>query len=202
MRCKIDQYCDVMEEVKRRTNVVHGFLNGSCFTMYKATNLECMCLQIRKILELIALGSLVVNKIEYAKQHSDFHKHWNGGEILKKLEAVNPSFYPAPIKEVPSIDGKAINNLVDVEDGYLTKEEFVKVYGRCGKMAHADNPFGKTVDYEFYEKQITEWMGKIRNLLNVHKIKLVDDPNMYLIHMKEDRDDKVHGYTFAPQIDN
>ena len=39
---------------------------------------------------------------------------------------------------------------------------------------------------------------KIMNLLNNHKIRLANDEIMYLIHMKEERDGKVHGYTFVP----
>ncbi len=187
-----------MEEVKKRVAVVKGFLKGGCYTLYMATTLECMCLQIRKILELIVLGSLVVNKTEFAKQHKDFHKHWNGGKILKKLEKINPDFYPKPIKEKSSSDPKIKSDITAVKDGYLTKGEFVAVYGRCGKIAHADNPFGTKTDYDYYEKQISEWLDKIMKLLNNHEIRLVNDKNIYVFHVEEERDDKVHGYTFAP----
>ena len=33
-------------------------------------------------------------------------------------------------------------------------------------------------------------------LLNCHQIRLVDDNRFYLVHMKEERDDHVHMYTF------
>ncbi len=198
MRDKIDHYCDVMEEIKKRVEVVNGFLHGGCYTLYMATTLECICLQIRKILELIALGSLVINKKEFSTQHKNFHKHWNGGEILKKLEKINPDFYPTPIKEKPSSVPKVKSDLEDIKDGYLTKSEFIEVYGRCGKMAHADNPFGPKTNYDYYEKQISKWLKKIMNLLNNHQIRLANDEIMYLIHMKEERDGKVHGYTFVP----
>ena len=117
-RDKIDHYCDVMEEIKKRVAVVNGFLRGGCYTLYMATTLECMCLQVRKILELIALGSLVVNKNEFSTQHKNFHELWNGGEILKKIEKINPYFYPKPIKENPSSNPKVKSVLEDVKDGY------------------------------------------------------------------------------------
>lgn len=155
-----------------------------------------MYFQLRKIIELIALASLVANEKEYSRQFKDFHKHWNARDILKKLEKINPNFYPEPIKEIPVPDSKT--EWVAIQDGYLTKEDFIRVYAQCSKIVHADNPFGTKTDYDYYEKQITIWLGKIVNLLNCHLLHLVNDPNVYLIHMKEQRDDKVHAYTFAP----
>jgi hypothetical protein len=73
----INLYCDVMQEIKRRTHVVWSFLKGQSTTSFKATTIESSCLQVRKILELIALGSIVANKKEYAKQNDKFEKHWN-----------------------------------------------------------------------------------------------------------------------------
>lgn len=194
---KISHYCDVMEEIKKRMAVIKGFLKGGCYTLYMPTTLECICLQLRKTLELIALGSLVLNKREYKKHHNDFRKHWNGGEILKKLEKINPDFYPKPIKEVPSSTPNIKSDLIDIKDGFLTKKEFLEAYGRCGKIAHADNPFGSKTNYDFYEKQILDWHNKIMKLMDTHTIRLANDKYIYLIHMQEN-DGKVHGYTFAP----
>jgi len=194
----INLYCDVMEEIKRRTAVVWSFLNGKSSTIYKATTIESACLQVRKILELIALASLVANKTEFAAQNEKFAKVWNARLILNDLERLNPDFYPKPFREVRSAEVGVINDLQDITDGFLTKEEFLKVYEKCGGMMHSDNPYGGKTDCGYYDKSIPKWMEKIRVLLNSHTIRLLNDENMYVIHMKEDRDDKVHGYTFAP----
>ena len=61
---------------------------------------------------------------------------------------------------------------------------------------HAANPFGKAIDYDGLMAEMPAWRTKIINLLNCHKIKLVNDENMYLVHMQEARDNKVHVYTF------
>lgn len=194
----INLYCDVMEEIKRRTAVVWSFLNGKSSTRYKCTTIESTCLQVRKVLELIALASLVANKTEFAAQNEKFTKVWNARLILNDLEKLNPYFYPKPIRELPRAKPEVTSDLQDITDGFLTKDEFLNVYEKCGKMMHADNPYGGKTDYLYYDKSIPKWIDEIKVLLSVHTIRLINDENIYLIHMKENRDDNVHGYTFKP----
>jgi hypothetical protein len=61
----IDKYCKCMEELKLRIEAVNSILEKRTTTICQATNIEFMCLQIRSILELIALGSLAVEEDEY-----------------------------------------------------------------------------------------------------------------------------------------
>ena len=89
-------YCNCMEEIKRRTSAVSAVLQGPYTTLYRITNLEFLCLQVRKILELIALASMAAYKDEYARQHEKFAKEWRAKRILKELEILNPGFYPVP----------------------------------------------------------------------------------------------------------
>ena len=194
----ITLYCDLMEEIKRRISVIQSFSSGKSVTPYKAITIETMCLQVRKVLELIALGSLVANKKEFSKFYDEFGKIWNAKFILRDIEKVNPSFYPRPVIEKNSEDPAVKNHLDDLKSGYLTKKRFVKVYEKCGAILHADNPFGSKIDYSYYEKNIPIWVSEIMALLNNHYIKLIKSENMYLVHMKEERDNKVHTYTFAP----
>ena len=163
----IVMYCNVMEEIKRRTSVIDFFITGSGHALFEPTTLESMALQIRKILELIAMATLVANKNEYKKVYSNFAKAWNAEYLLK-------------------------------DNDYLTKKEFTKVYKKCGAIMHASNPLGRKIGYEYYKNSIPDWRQKIINLLNNHQIRLIGHEGFYLIHMKEDRDDKVHFYEFKP----
>ena len=88
------QYADCMEEIKKRTTVVNGFLIREYHAKYVQTTAESICLQIRKILELIALGSLVANRPEYQKYRKNFRRDWNAKRILETLERANPNLYP------------------------------------------------------------------------------------------------------------
>jgi hypothetical protein len=190
------KYCDLMEEIKRRTVVITAL--GRTAVMYKATTIESVYLQFRKILELIALGSLVANKGEFSKVYNDFAKYWNARHLLRDLERLNPNFYPRPIVELPSKRPRAKMDLQDKKDGFLTKDEFLKLYQKCGAIMHAGNPYGSQVDYGYYERNIQVWLDKIIGLLNSHTIRLIKDPNLYVVHMNEDRDDRVHHYVFEP----
>lgn len=194
----IVMYCNVMEEIKQRTSVIDFFLVGKGHALYEPTTLESIGLQIRKILELIAMASLVANKKEYEKVYSNFASAWNAEYLLKDLERVNADFYPKPVVEKPSDNPEVKNHLEDRSNDYLTKKEFIKVYKKCGAIMHASNPMGRKIGYEYYKKSFPEWRQKIINLLNNHQIRLLGHRGFYLIHIKENRDDKVHFYEFTP----
>ena len=193
----LEKYCALMEELKRRMKVVEHFLAAPESALYEATAIESASLQVRKILELIALGSLVANHEAYSKAYTDIENHWDARKILDFLGKINPDFYPRPIVET-LLEGPIVADWNDVPDGFLTKKDFVKVYRKCGSIAHADNPFGSQIDYTYYRTQIPKWLGQIVTLLNSHTIRLVGNPNLYLIHMQESRDGEARGYVFAP----
>lgn len=82
----IVKYCNLMEEVKRRMNVINAFGSGASHALYKATTVESVYLQLRKILELIAFGSLVANKQLFSQVYADFSKLWNAKKLLADIE--------------------------------------------------------------------------------------------------------------------
>lgn len=180
-----------MELIKKRIEVVLFFESRQGSSLYTISTIESVYLQFRKILELIAMASLIANKEVYAREHANFDSHWNARRMFASLERLNPDFYPHPIVESGS-------GILDKKDGFLTKADFITLYGACGEIMHTNNPYGGQTNYDAYLAQIPKWRALIMGLLNNHKIHLLNDSNMYVIHMKEDRDDKVHGYTFAP----
>ena len=190
------RYCALMDEVKKRTIAITNMLRGLTMTSYKATNIEFMCLQIRKMLELISMGSLVLNKDEFEAIGQKYVQYWNARLILQDIERLNPDFYPIPIREVPSTKLGVRNELKEKTTGFLTREDFVKVYEKCGKMMHANNPFGSQADLDYYTAKIPEWEDLIIGLLNCHIIHLKGVEGFYIIHMQEDGRDDVRGYFF------
>ncbi len=193
---EIDLYVKLMEEIKFRSEAVHEIIIKTKTTSYPATNVEFCCLQIRKILELIALANLVANKHHFEEQKAKFEKFWRAKKILEDIEKLNPDFYPKPINEVEDPNPKIKKRLEDLKDGFLTRDEFVEVYDKCSGVIHATNPYSSELNFAEYEKDIPNWLSKTRRLLNSHVIRLVNSDNLYLIHMVE-KDGKAHGYLFA-----
>ena len=123
----LSRYCELMAEVKGRTEAITHMLRGLTTTSYKATNIEFMCLQIRKMLELISMGSLVLNKDEFEAIVQKYAQYWNAMLILQDIERLNPDFYPVPIQDMPSSRPGVASDLLKKTSGYLTREDFVKV---------------------------------------------------------------------------
>jgi hypothetical protein len=186
-----------MEEIKLRTRVLDAFIHGAATAVYRATNIESTYLQFRKIIELIAFGSLVANKEAIAKVYQEFSRLWNARRLLRDLEKVNPGFYPQPIVERYD-EQRGMNALEPKKEGFLTRDDLIQLYEKCGGILHATNPYSQPIDYGQYETEASTWRDKIVGLLNCHTIRLLDDPNMYLIHMHEEQDGRVHHYIFAP----
>lgn len=189
------QYASLMKEIKLRVKVIDHFAFGGGHAVFVPTTVECIYLQLRKVLELIAFGSLVANKKLYAEVHDNFARHWNAKLLVKDLRRINPNYYPRAIHEVEPEDPDQGNHFIDRTDS-LTEEEFVELYERCGRMLHADNPFGAKADWEKYRKEIMAWRQKLLNLLNSHTIRLIDDSRFYLVHMEEPGDEEIHWYEF------
>lgn len=192
----IHLYAQQMREIKRRIEVIDFFLLKGGNALYKPTTIESVCLQFRKILELIAFSSLIANKERYAAAYTKFASNWNAELLLKDLRRVNPKFYPIPIDERPSERPGVTSDLIPLVDGFLTEDDFVSVYKQCGGMLHAANPYGSKIGHHFFEKAFPSWRTKIIRLLNSHEVHFVDDTGIWIIHMQEDGDEEVHFYEF------
>lgn len=172
----LQMYVSNMNELKLRVLSIERILNKTNTTSFLATDYEFICLQFRKILELIAFSNLICNKEIYSQSHSNFSKHWRAKDILAKMEVLNSDFYPEPIVD---INAEWIARTSDI----LTKEDFILVYDECSKHIHISNPYGETPDIELLAPKFPLWLVMIINLLNPHLIKLVDGETLYHIAM-------------------
>lgn len=194
----LNKYANCMEEIKKRTEVVHGFLRRELHAKYLQTTVESICLQIREILELIALASLVANKSEYEKQRKNFYQDWNAKRILETLDKANPQFYPSPSEQIISPDTGKVVEVKTITSGYLSRADYEALYDECSDLLHASNPFsGNQQKSQAFLAKTPEWMEKIRVLLNHHQVQLADERVQLWVVMHGKDDGKVHVHEFG-----
>lgn len=197
---EIVKYCNLMEEVKQRVAVIDGL--GLVVAAGDGPAIEQSYLQLRKILEIVAFGSLIYNRNVFAQTYRDFERCWNAKRLLKQLAKVNPGFYPrAVVQDAHGVGGAAPGWKPQTKD-YLTQADFVALYNVAGGILHFPNPYnpkGQT-DFRAAGSSVPLWRGKIVNLLSMHEIRLVNDPKLYTVQMKC-QDGKVHATTWEPVND-
>ena len=206
----IRKYCILLEEIKLRINSVMEIIDER---KNKEQNLnmeemiqfhmktEFICLQIRKILELIIFGTMVANQEVYKKTYSDFKNHWNVRKIMRKIEIINKNYYPIAMSFGDSkLNDDGINythelNVLNTE--FLTKEEFIKLYDKCSEIIHSPNPFQNNHLINF-EKTLEDWMYKIVSLIYIHQIKLVNSKHTWLITLTYSPNGKINVQLLDP----
>lgn len=193
-------YCDLMEEIKRRIDVISGNTVGG-LVVPEIVGVELVYLQFRMICELIALACLTVHGDVPETKAKRLTKAYNADQIIKALENLHPEFYPVPGRQVRDETGKVLE-LTRVDDPYLTKRELQRLYGECGNFLHRGNieqfmkgkGLPKPLDLEAWKKKIT-------NLLNHHQIQLFDPKRQLWVIMQAESDGKVHAFEFY-KVDN
>lgn len=114
-----------------------------------------------------------------------FASHYNAKLILQDLKRINPKFYPTPIlHNLKEVNGKKVHDLKLIENGFLTEEDLLKAYEKCGGMMHAENPYGAKRDSNKIRSEFSTWFEKLKILLNHHLIELVDGETIIIGLMK------------------
>lgn len=182
-------YLRNLQEIKWRTDALDEIYLKKKSTLFFITNVEFCVLQIRKILELIALSALVSDADIYREKLDNIEKMWNARLILRDIKKIHPDFYPQPVR----IDKY---NIINITEGYLTEDLFIKIYEKCGKILHQASPFenAKEVESEYKKvwNDIPKWRGLIIGLLNSHIVKLYNSDLFYFI-MTDKETGRPHG---------
>ncbi len=168
----VEIYLNNMRDVKKRIRYAESQINAFNDT-YDYLLLENAVLHTRKALECISYASIAPNKNAYAKFRfeaktpADFRKDYHGGKILKQLGQINKDFYPLPLVE-PKLIGERQWHFDRLSSGYLTKNQYIKLYDRLGKFLHSDNPWDNDKGYLNLAKDMPENFQKVKSLLQIH----------------------------------
>ncbi|WP_405127935.1 hypothetical protein [Pseudoalteromonas sp. PB2-1] len=139
--------------------------------------IESTTLQIRKILELIAYLSMLVNT---DKLNSKQRSEWHAKEIIENLSEKTTVFYPFPSNVVlpDSSNSQPILFPIGYADA-LSQTEFKELYQFCGKVLHAQHPFKKLSDIKVVFEKNKNSIEKLKRLLASHTIGIKHETSMY-----------------------
>ena len=191
-RLDIDQYCDLMEEVKLRVESIVQLMEMPGIT--NRTRVESVSLQLRMLLELVVFSSLVSNKDVWQRSQKELQSSQNISRKLSELKRLHPDFYPKPVDLAGSIPGE---EPAERTEGVLSQDKLIEIYGRLGGILHAENPLGREIDYRYYMDSVPKWISQLQDLLDCHKVSLYHHAEeFYLVKMAGDVDGEVMCISF------
>lgn len=183
-------YLKNMSLIKLRMRALTDVIRLERTTTYGITNIEFRVLQIRKILELIVLSSLVSDANLYREKMDKVEKMWNARLIIRDIERIHPDFYPHPITIKSHRDEGKPDEFLELSEPYLTKEKLIDIYLLCGKYLHQASPFADeeqvNKSYLKIKDRLAEWRGLIIRLLSTHVIHLYNEDYMWYVVMNEE----------------
>jgi len=172
----LNAYVGLMQEAKDRLLAMDTALGGRTGLPPGAIKEYCF-LQLRMLCELIALGCLTAHgDLATGKLKGDY----KADKIIQGLQRLRPKFYP--IAAIRTERGPKL-----WEDGFLTKDELLKLYWKCGDVLHRGS--FKAHSLKRYSDANTEeiraWKSKIE-ALSCHGIYTVGEKSMMLFYISED----------------
>ena len=187
------QYCDLLEEIKLRNDIVDQCLRAPVLSpqfMY-----ELCFLQFRMITETIALGCLVLHGDVPGARDKSIRKAYSAEEIVKRLAQLHPDFYPKPVVTLESATGE--KDWHPIAEPFLTQDELGRLWASCGDVLHRGTFMTAFERAPRSSDAVVEWRDKIVRLLNSHLIQLIDDNSIQYVHMRDEKDGRVWIYPFT-----
>ena len=182
-------YCNCMERVKHHVRIIESALSGAVVVSnHRDCSMllaELIFLHFRKALEEIAFASLSANREKYAAARAGFATEWNARRMLGFIEKVNPSFYPLPLQE-PKETAPGIKHFERMNEPFLTRDDFEKLYDSAGEVLHSPNPFSPKKDAINVHYTADEWITRVGRLLSWHVMQIPDLQGLWLVCVPSD----------------
>lgn len=194
-------YCSSLNRVRARLDLVSSIWERQkSLGLEPGLDYEVIAVNLRKVLEHIAFGSLTANRAAYEAAHKDLQKVWSAKRLLERLESLHPQFYPQAL-EPPIITGEGTTarrmHFEFRSTESLTRSDFVALYDKCSEVIHVENPFSGKTAIDFGRSPL-EWVTLIRNLLTFHFFRLHGTADVWIGELKGPNGD-AHVYLASPQ---
>jgi hypothetical protein len=154
-----------MVEIRQRLGIARATVTRIRETQNQdLVSTETIFLQMRKVCELIAFGSLIANRDLYAQHHAEFAKDWRLKRMVERLKKINPAFFPvptaAPVQTAPGHFHLGASVALSV-----TEDELVTLYDTCGRILHTRNPFSTDPVTHNIGYSVDEWLARLEGLM-------------------------------------
>lgn len=196
-------YWPVVREMKDRIDAASSYLQLSYPPSYP--NVESAALQLRQVLELVMLSTLVTHRNNFTIAEKKLRKS-DHSDAKMLVESINPDWYPVPyVDGVDSVTGQ--RSMVPISDGFLAKSDWGRAYGRMSDIMHGHNPFADRAEPSFLAKEVADLAARLIKLLNQHWIFLPDGAGGVVAQLMSSPDgtggpdSTVATYFFAPAPD-
>lgn len=181
-------YLGLLEDMYRRIEQARTFLQPGP----KQPALESAALQLRIVIELIVMASLVSNRANVEEITTALAD--KSVDAARKLARnANPDYWPKADR-AHDAPGKT-RQLLPI-DGALTEDRWNREWGMLSDLLHARNPFAPQLDVPAAHAKLTRLTGEAITLLTHHVLKLADDKGLLVGQI--DPDGKVSVVELVP----
>lgn len=184
----LDQYAGFMSEVKLRVFAIEDAANG-LLPLHPHLLKEFCILQIRMSCECIALACLTAHEELQETKSNAMQKAYAADQIIKKMEGIHARFFPQPVTGQRIAPGR--HHFLDFEGEYLTQQEILTVYARCGGRLHKGSLKSLKAKAKAPTNDLLEELStaqKITNLLGSHATLSRDERAVILCNFGPTRD--------------
>ena len=190
----INAYTVLMYEIRLRADSISIFADPN-IPLPAPTRAEACFLQIRLICEMIALGCLVAHEDIQEVKAARLQKAYEADFIIRALERLHPDFFPVP--HTVKVRENALRNQPGfhyeaVTEGFLSKEQLVRVYRRAGAVLHRGSlqaTFSSPRDQNALLSEVEAAQHQIVGLLRAHHIMTKDRKHVFVCSIP----DQEHG---------
>jgi hypothetical protein len=168
----MQKYETLLTEIGERLRLARQLLDQP------VTQVEWIAVELRLVLELIVLGSLVTNRNAIATVSSVF-KIKEVAEARKLVRQVNPDYWPRPIESGPLDDEGALTGR-PFEGDFLRENEWGREYGFLSELLQALHPYSDPRDQASDVERQRALFYRIAILLRQHVIVLAGNQDAYL----------------------
>ncbi len=178
----IREYSDLISQIKPRIAAVDLMLDGRKQLLPFRQAVESAALQLRMSMEVVAFASLIANKDAYARERAAFAKDRDAGDLIRRLQRLNPNFYPRPVEPVRLPDGGM--EIPDLKADFLKVTDFARTHETLAGWCHAPNPYAPPPDYPAARTRLLKIRDRLILLLNCHQVRLIDESEFWLVEMQ------------------